>query len=89
MTAKFELKVTVVWADELRTAAKLLQEARDAASAEPVDEEKVQALFTQAYAACEVALFGIKDDDGLVILGSEQLHSEALERRAVNRRAPR
>ena len=86
MTAKFDVKVTIVWADELRIAAKLLQEARDAAAAEPVDEEKAQSLFTQAYAACEVALFGIKDDDGLVILGSEQLHCEALARRAANRR---
>lgn len=89
MTAKFEMKVTVVWADELRAAAKLIQEARDAASNEPVDEEKAQSLFTQAYAACEVALFGIKDDDGLIILGSEQLHCEALARRSAKSKPDR
>lgn len=86
MTREINMKVTVVWADELRVAAKLLQEARDAASAETQNEELAQSLFTQAYAACEVALFGIKDDYGLVILGSEQLHAEALARREANRR---
>lgn len=77
------LNICIVWENEIRAASKLLQAARD-----EKDEDARLQRMTEAYAACEVALYGIHDDSAVVMCGSAQLHGERKrmrdERKASN-----
>jgi hypothetical protein len=66
----------VLWGDEIRKAGVLLARARkmrEALGGNPTDAEKEKslALNQEAYAACEVALFGVEQDSAIVMVGSE------------------
>lgn len=62
------LNLCILWEDELRTAAKLLREA----AALTDDDQRARAMAT-AYRACQVALYGLKDDSHVVMIGADGL----------------
>jgi hypothetical protein len=69
MANRADIKLTVMWEDEIRKAAALLREAR-----EESDEELARKKMSEAYAACEVALYGVCDDHAVVMIGNKDLH---------------
>jgi len=62
------MKFCILWEDELRTASKLLHAAEECE-----DEDQQAALATQAYGACFVALYHLKDDHTLTMLASRDV----------------
>ena len=73
MSHTANITLCVLWEDELRLAAKLLRAAADA----PDDDHDL--LAQQAYAACQVALWGLTDERHAVILAASDLRTKPAE----------
>lgn len=73
MSDSTNIKLCILWEQELRTASKLLAEA--AALPEETDEQKRALGLAQelAYHACEVTLHGLTDEAHLVMLAAASL----------------
>lgn len=61
-------RIVVLWDDEVRQAAKLLREWHDCQ-----DEAQRDRLAVDAFNACLVALWGVREDSALVMLGSSAI----------------
>ena len=71
------LKLCVLWEDELRKAAKLLDAAEKIYKrhGETDDYGKVASM---AYAACRVALLGLEDDAQIAMVAKPELRQEPI-----------
>jgi hypothetical protein len=58
-------RIVVIWDDEIRSAAKLMREWHDCE-----DEDERDKLAITAFNACLVALWGVREDSPLLMLGS-------------------
>ena len=63
MPAAVEYRAVILFEDEIRDAARLLQAARDAP-----DEEIRGEILADALLACEIALQGVNDDGSILML---------------------
>lgn len=68
MASTANVKIKVLWANEVREAARLMRQWHDCK-----DEDKQQALMAAAFNAALVALWGIGDDDAVVMLGDKDI----------------
>ena len=69
MAESSSFKVCILWEEEVRMASRLLKSAY----AEGLTPEEEQTRLKNALKACLVALWGVDDDAGCVILGSRDL----------------
>lgn len=67
MPGTANLKLCILWEDELRLASKLLKVAQEA------PEDKAAEAGAAAYAACMVALWGLADDANAVLLAAADI----------------
>lgn len=68
MSVGTSIKLCILWEAELRQASRLFM----AAASEP-DEAKQSALMNEAYRAGETALWGLTDDQAVVLVGSDEI----------------
>lgn len=71
MTNNVSIALTILWEDELRAASRLLREAH-----EQPDEELRGEMMANAYAACQTALWGLKDDHAIVLLANSEIRRQ-------------
>ena len=71
MAETVNLNLCILWEDELRTAAKLLREA-----AAITDDDQRAVAMISAYRACQVALYGLKDEHVVVMIGAGELRKK-------------
>lgn len=64
-----KLNLCILWEDELRAASKLLMELQDEDSDDVWSEKAKLALQS-----CMTALWGLKDDSAVVMIGASELH---------------
>jgi hypothetical protein len=67
-------QITVLWADEVKQAAAAMRAWHDCK-----DDELRQKLMVVAFNAALVALWGIKDDTALVMLGARDIQRLATD----------
>lgn len=65
MSEPFTLKICVIWEEEIRLAARLLQKMQEAS------EEDFPAAAKAALNACLAALYGLKDEHSAVIMSAD------------------
>ena len=79
MAESSAFKVCILWEEEIRMASRLLKSAY----AEGLTPEEEEMRLRNALKACLVALWGIDDDAGCVILGSRDLQETIRRGRSV------
>jgi hypothetical protein len=62
---KFEVKLCIIWEEELRVAARLLNKLRAAT------DEEFPEIARDALNACLTALYGLTDENNAVILSAD------------------
>jgi hypothetical protein len=67
-----KISLVVIWSDELKAAAQLLAQARDAE-----DPDESDRLAAQAYRACEVALRGVEAEHAVPVIGDGAIREAA------------
>lgn len=78
MASNATTQITVLWADEVKMAAAAMRQWHDCQ-----DDEQRQRLMVVAFNAALVALWGIKDDTALVMLGSRDIQRVATDAHQV------
>lgn len=68
MASEAKLEVVILWDNEIREAARLLHAWHDSP-----DKDSRPDLMADAFNACLVALWGVREGTGLVMLGSRDI----------------
>lgn len=69
------LKLCVLWEDELRKAAKLLDAAEKVYKLEG-ETDDYSTVASMAYAACRVALLGLEDDAQIAMVAKPEIRQD-------------
>lgn len=71
------LKLCVLWEDELRKAAKLLHAAETIFKREG-ETDDYAAVASMAYAACRIALLGLEDDAQIAMVAKPEVRQQPI-----------
>jgi hypothetical protein len=74
MASNATTQITILWADEIKQAAMAMRAWHDCK-----DEAQAKKLMVVAFNAALVALWGIKDDTALVMLGTRDIQRIATD----------
>jgi hypothetical protein len=78
MASNATTQITILWADEVKQAAAAMHAWHDCK-----DDEQRHKLMVVAFNAALVALWGIKEDTALVMLGSRDIQRVATDEHQV------
>lgn len=73
MAAEANMKMVVLYEDEVRAAAKAIDQVRELMASESADEEAMDEAWTTAMRACMVALSGAEDTEATLVLANKDV----------------